>query len=364
LDREISVQTFEPYLSRADFAPPRDRALLVLDAAAAAGVRGRSPPGADPPLPRQPPRNQWGENGEPLDDPGSDRSSYFLPPSLVRPEDTPGGSLLKGLSFCGADLQESGCDFGDADPAGEGGGAPAAQAAQAAADVGANASTALDRVRGAQASFWAGAYRSFAASAAGKVRVVVLGSELRADEARLEEEGREDATDPLSSSFSVRNRLLWAAVVPHLPPSPAVAVEVYSQSGCDRPSVREVGRGLESRGIRWTCEFDRDLMRLFRGAGYFLGDQEPPPAAGAAEEEDGAAVTSPPGKRKGRFHFLRDFALGLGMVLTGLAAMLLALGLRGRLHPRLWQPQRTGEAAGGGGSRYPYDKIPQEVIVP
>jgi hypothetical protein len=107
-------------------------------------------------------------------------------------------------------------------------------------------------------------------------------------------------------------------------------------------------------------------MRLFRGAGYFLGDQDPPPAAGAAEreEEDGVAVASPPSKRKGRFHFLRDFALGLGMVLTGLAAILLALGLRGRLHPRLWQTQRTGEAAGGGGSRYLYDKIPQEVIVP
>jgi hypothetical protein len=142
LDEEIVVESFESYWSTGDFSPPVDRALLVLDGE---GHRSNA------------------ENGKADDNDDHEEAFHFLPPALTRPEDTPGGSLLKDLVFCGIDSQESGCVF-----------------------AGYDADNGTVRFQGAQTSFWAGVYREFAVSVTGKLRIAVLGT----DEADIEEEKR------------------------------------------------------------------------------------------------------------------------------------------------------------------------------
>jgi hypothetical protein len=67
LDADISVPDFDPYLEKADFSSPQDKALLYL--------------------------HFFGDSSSP----------FVTPPGFVSPEDTPGGALLRNLVFCGVD---------------------------------------------------------------------------------------------------------------------------------------------------------------------------------------------------------------------------------------------------------------------
>lgn len=288
LDEDTVVESFESYWDTGNFSTPPDRALLIID-----GQGHRS----------------LAENGK--DDDGADEdASYFLPPSLIRPEDTPGGSLLKDLVFCGTDTQRSGCDY--AGVYGEDDGAV--------------------RFQGAQTSFWAGVYRSFAASVTGKLRIVVLGT----DEADVEEEHGSNPSY-FSRETLVKNQLLLVSAIPNLPIQ--TEVEVFSQCSCERPIVARVVQALELHGMKSTCTYDRGLMHFFRSVGYFIGDDPFSPISTSS-----ATAEKPLPSRKGRFHFLRSAAVGIGLILTVGASMLLGMTLRTNL------------------SRDQYDKIPTEIL--
>jgi hypothetical protein len=289
LDEDIVVGSFESYWSTGDFSSPVDRALLVLD-----GGGHRS----------------LAETGKVDDNDDREEAFHFLPPSLTRPEDTPGGSLLKDLVFCGIDVQESGCAF-----------------------TGYDADNGTVRFQGAQTSFWAGVYREFAVSVTGKLRIAVLGT----DEADVEEE---KGTNPsyVSREILVKNQLLLESAIPNL--SNQTEIEVYSQCSCERPIVARVIKALELRGLKASCTYDRGLMHLFRSAGYFLGDDPFSPISISSSDTEQVALP----KRKGRFHVLRGAALGIGMILAAGAAMLLGMTLHSKL------------------SRGRYDKIPTDIL--
>jgi hypothetical protein len=160
-----------------------------------------------------------------------------------------------------------------------------------------------------------------------------------------------------------------AAAVPNLPSgddsSPAaVVVEVYSQVGCDRPVVDDLTKALDRAKVKWSCALDRELLYLFRSAGYFLGDEEPsvketahPSVSAASFSSSSTSGAESTGKRQVRFHSLRDLASGVGMVLAGLAALLVGLAIVGHYQHQLQRPPLRGDR------QHPYEKIPHEVVL-
>ena len=71
VDANLSSDSFAEYLAQADFSSAPDQALFVLRLF------------------------------------GNESFRLALPPSLVSPEDSPGGALLDGLTFCGVDQRDN-----------------------------------------------------------------------------------------------------------------------------------------------------------------------------------------------------------------------------------------------------------------
>ena len=165
-DENITSEVFHNYLHAADFAPPKDKAIISYGKSYASGDEG--------------------------DD-------------FVTVENTPGGALMKDLSFCGVDKQQLGCTFGEFE-------------------------VKYGVWHGAQAAFWFGALSKFIEHVEGHVRVVLEDSE------SLNQQGLILSTSMLKSMNANKVKSL--------------EIIVSGNTSCDSKTVVDLRKSVILRGIK------------------------------------------------------------------------------------------------------------------
>jgi len=163
LDENITSDVFSNYLNVADFTPPKNKAIISYGKSYASG---------------------------------DDENDF------ITVDATPGGALMKDLSFCGTDKQQ-GCTFGELE----------------------------DGVwHGAQAAFWYGALSKFIGNVQGHVRVIIEDSETKNE----------------------HGQILSMSMVKSMDTSKVSLLEmiVSGDTACDSKSVVELRKAIILRGMK------------------------------------------------------------------------------------------------------------------